>query len=349
MNDKTAQKTHSENSKQTDQTTSPLAEMIAKTRGQQSGPCDTRAELAKLEKLIEEARQKERAAQAAQRQAAAPQASAKILPFPLGIPDATRPVCNDMARAALFAAIQGKDRLLLENALLATVDGIEIIFSGRQFNQDDHDTLMQLICMAARHAPLGEYVTIPATVILKALGRGTSGKEHEQLKAEIHRLVDNTVYLRNTKTGINYRGHLIDDAIQDEKTRFWRFRLNPKMAVFYERNRFTLIDWEQRINLRGKDLARWLHLYFAGNAAQYPVSVEFLREKSGSRAKSLRHYREKLRLALEQLKAIGFLISWNIDPASDLVSVERVPSPAQQRHIAKKAANKPRPEQPPKR
>ena len=112
------------------------------------------------------------------------------------------------------------------------------------------------------------------------------------------------------------------------------------MAVFYERNRFTLIDWEQRLNLRGKDLARWLHLYFAGNAAQYPVSVEFLREKSGSRAKSLRHYREKLRLALEQLKAIGFLISWNIDPISDLVTVERVPSPAQQRHIAKKAAKR---------
>jgi hypothetical protein len=39
------------------------------------------------------------------------------------------------------------------------------------------------------------------------------------------------------------------------------------MAVVYERNRFTLIDWEQRLNLRGKDLACWLRPYFAGNAA----------------------------------------------------------------------------------
>jgi hypothetical protein len=243
-----------------------------------------------------------------------------------------------MARSALFAAIQGKDRQLLENVHLSTIDGIEIIFSGRQLNQDDHDTLIQLVHMA-QSSPLGDYVTIPATALLKILGRGTSGKEHDQLKAEIHRLVDDTVYLCNKKTGVNYRGHLIDDAIQDEKTRYWRYRLNPNLAAFYGYDRFTLIEWEQRRSLRGKDLARWLQLYFAGNAAQFPVSVQFLREKSGSRAKSLRHYREKLRLALDDLKATGFLTSWAID-AADLVHVERIPSPAQLRHITRKATGK---------
>jgi hypothetical protein len=82
-----------------------------------------------------------------------PPASAKIIRFPL-FPEATRPVSNDMARSALFSCIQGKDRRFIKDALLATVDGVEIRFTGEQLNQDDHDLLMQLIFMA-REKPVG--------------------------------------------------------------------------------------------------------------------------------------------------------------------------------------------------
>src|SRR5712691_5242728 len=119
--------------------------------------------------------------------------TAKIIQFPL-FPEATRPVSNDMARSALFSCVQGKDRRMMEDALLATVDGVEIRFTGRQFNQDDHDLLMQLVFMA-KHKPLGEYVEIPARAILKALGRTTSGREHATLRVDITRLVAGTVSL----------------------------------------------------------------------------------------------------------------------------------------------------------
>ena len=69
--------------------------------------------------------------------------SAKILQFPL-FPETTRPVANDMARSALFSCVQGKDRVYIEDALLPSQDGIEIRFTGRQLNQDDHDLLMTL-------------------------------------------------------------------------------------------------------------------------------------------------------------------------------------------------------------
>jgi hypothetical protein len=69
---------------------------------------------------------------------------AKVIQFPL-FPESTRPVSNDMARSALFSCIQGKDRRFIKDALLATVDGVEIRFTGEQLNQDDHDLLMQLI------------------------------------------------------------------------------------------------------------------------------------------------------------------------------------------------------------
>ena len=46
--------------------------------------------------------------------------TAKIIQFPL-LPEATRPVSNDMARSALFSCVQGKDRRFIKDALLATV------------------------------------------------------------------------------------------------------------------------------------------------------------------------------------------------------------------------------------
>src|SRR6266581_3853393 len=76
-----------------------------------------------------------------------PSSTAKVIQFPL-FPEATRPVSNDMARSALFSCVQGKDRRYIEDALLASQDGIEVRFTGKQLNQDDHDLLMQLVCMA---------------------------------------------------------------------------------------------------------------------------------------------------------------------------------------------------------
>ena len=69
----------------------------------------------------------------------------------------------------------------------------------------------------------------------------------------------------------------------------------------------TLIDWEQRMALKGKDLARWLQLYIRSHAKPYPVKVATLRDLSGSRAKALKNFRAKLRVALDDLVTIGEL------------------------------------------
>src|SRR5215471_16673344 len=112
-----------------------------------------------------------------------PSSTAKVIQFPL-FPEATRPVSNDMARSALFSCIQGKERRFIKDALLATVDGVEIRVTGEQLNQDDHDLLMQLIFMA-REKPVGAWMTMPAHTILKALSRQVGGKQHRDLRADI--------------------------------------------------------------------------------------------------------------------------------------------------------------------
>lgn len=259
---------------------------------------------------------------------------AKLLRLPV-IPQETRPAVNVIANSSLFAAVQGKDRQLLNDAHLDTQDGVDILFSGEQFNQDDHDVLMQLVYLASHHE-LGQPVTVSAHALLKALGRGTSGKEHKQIKAEIDRLVKGTIKLKTKQ--FSYIGHLIDEAIQDEKTKLLVYRANPTLRKFYDVDSYTLIDWEGRKALKGKDLARWLQLQLASHARPFPMKVETIRRLSGSRVKALYEFRRMLKSALEDLKAHDFITGWQID-TGDLVHVDRgdAASASQQRHLSKPA------------
>lgn len=269
---------------------------------------------------------------AKQKSAALKAEKAKLLHLPV-IPQETRPAVNVIANSALFSAIQGKDRQLLNDAHLDTQDGVEIIFFGEQFNQDDHDVLMQLVYAASRYE-LGTPVTVSAHSLLKALGRGTSGKEHKQLKAEIDRLVKGTIKLKTKR--FDYVGHLIDDAQQDKKTKFWTYRANPTLGKFYDVGNYTLIDWEERKALKGKDLARWLQLQLSSHARPFPMKVATIRRLSGSQTKELYGFRQKLKIALNDLKTLGIIADWRID-AGDLVHVDRgdATSASQQRHLAK--------------
>lgn len=244
---------------------------------------------------------------------------AKVIQFPL-FPAEARPASNNMARSALFSCVQGKDRQMVKDALLASQDGLEIRFTGERLNQDDHDLLMQLVHMGG-HKPLGEYITVPAYAILTALGRNTGGYEHKQLRADIMRLMACVVSLSTAE--FEYLGHLIEDAAQDKTSRYWTFKFNPKLRPLYDDNAYTLIDWDQRKKLKGKDLARWLHLYLASHAAPFPVSVAYLHELSGSQSKTLFHFRAKLRLALEALEKNKDIEDWHIDKLTDLVHINR--------------------------
>ena len=264
-------------------------------------------------------------------------AAAKIIQFPL-FPEATRPVSNDMARSALFSCIQGKDRRFIKDALLATVDGVEIRFTGEQLNQDDHDLLMQLIFMA-REKPVGAWVTMPAHTILKALGRQVGGKQHRDLRADIFRLAAGTVSIRIARDRIEVTGHhLLAKAAQHEDSRYWVYRLDPDLAFLYEGESYTLIDWDKRLNLKGKDLARWLQLYLATHAKPFPVKVDTLRELSGSRTKALRSFRGQLRLALDALISNHDIEQWWIAQQTDLVTVDRgeAVTASQRRHIGRR-------------
>jgi len=262
--------------------------------------------------------------------------TAKIIQFPL-FPEATRPVSNDMARSALFSCVQGKDRRFIKDTLLATVADKEIRFTGEQLNQDDHDLLMQMVFLA-QHKPLGSWVMVPAYGMLQALGRQIGGKQYRELRADIARLTAAMVIIRHTETKREVFGHhLIAKAEQDEQTRHWMYRLDPDLRALYGDMTHTLIDWDQRLALKGKDLARWLQLYIASHAKPYPVKVATLRDLSGSRAKALKNFRGKLRLALDDLVKNDDIERWEIQMPQDLLFVDRgtTISASQSRHLGR--------------
>ena len=127
----------------------------------------------------------------------------------------------------------------------------------------------------------------------------------------------------------------------DETSRCFKVTIDPDMIQVYTAG-WTSIDWEQRQQLRGKPLALW-HEYYASYAAPLPVKVETLRALSGSRTAAVRKFRQLLRAALNELKAIGAIEAWEID-VNDLVHVYRgkAITDSQRRHLGRTKASRSR-------
>lgn len=271
----------------------------------------------------------------------------KTFSFPLPFGDDTRAVSNLLARGPLFAAVKDREHFT-QYVLIAEVDGVKIEFIGEQFNQDDHDTLLQLVKMAI-HKPYGDDIEQSVNSVLQGIGRATHQEQRNQLFDQISRLVRGTI--RTTTPERRYEGHLLDDAStpQDQRVlpqhrRHLAYRLNPKFAQFYASSAYTLFDLQDRAKLkgRGSELAKWLHLWVIGNVDQYPHKVETIRQKCGSRDKTLFSFRQKLRQALDLLKEAGIITSWQIAQKSDLVTIERTPSESQKKHITKNSEKSPK-------
>src|SRR5271168_2813506 len=276
----------------------------------------------------------------AQKDVAAPRPPAKIVQFPLPFPEDSPPVSNVIARSALFAAVKSKDRRMMRDEVVASQEGIEIAFSGEQLNQDDHDNFMQLVKLASGR-PLGQTVIVPANAILRTLGRSTGKSQHDQLRADMDRLVTGTVTIK--ANGLDYIGHLVDDALQDTREpvhkRHWAYRLNPRLVTLFAPNRYTLSNWQTRQQLGQKDLARWLQLWLESHAQNFATGVDTIRSRCGSTNGSLRSFRQQVREALEGLREAGVIHNWAID-AGDLVHIDRTPSDSQLGHIRKKKARR---------
>lgn len=87
---------------------------------------------------------------------------------------------------------------------------------------------------------------------------------------------------------------------------------------------YTVIESDHRRQLAGKHLAKALHGWLCSHEKPYPVSVQFLHDLTGSDTKVLKKFRQNLKVALEDIRATGAIVDWNIDD-SDKVHIEKAP------------------------
>ena len=246
-------------------------------------------------------------------------------------PEKTRGTPNAWLRGALFAAIQGKKRRALKRELLASVDGVQIRFTGWQLDQSDLD-VWETIVHLSRQKAMGNPVEFSAHSILKELMRDTGKSQHEWLKDVMSRLYSAGVEISVGR--YTYFGTLLKGA-RDELTGHYVVELEIKLLTMYQAG-WTQIEWGVRHKLRRKPLALWLHGWYCSHAKSHRLKVETIRKLSGSSNPQLSSFRRQIGIALEDLKSIGEIQEWKLCDG-DLIDVTRTPSPAQKKHLKKKS------------
>ena len=235
--------------------------------------------------------------------------SAKVYQFPLW-GDPQRGVPNDLVRCALFVATKGIDGQYREDVPVFSQAGLNVTYSGPSLTQD-HLDVFEAIMHLAREMPEGNAVRFTAHGLLKLIGRSTGKSDHERLLRSLKHLAASVITIKR-KEGPVYWGSLLPEgAIYPEQGRYTVI-INRQLIKLFERG-FTVIEWQQRKALARSPLAKHLQLWLASHEKPYPVSVQYLRDITGSQTKELRYFRRRLKDALNKLKEVGVLVDWHID------------------------------------
>jgi hypothetical protein len=265
-------------------------------------------------------------------------------------PDSARGAPNWFLRSALFGAFRRGSRRYMTHEHIASVSSVSIFYTGQQLDQSDLDVWLGLLHLL-RGLHLGEKVEISEKEFLRFIDRGgvsarNIGKsDREWLRRVLVRLQATTVEV--TGSEFSYNRSLISSADRDHVSGRWIVTVDRRIRGLFGRGSWTQIDWNIRCALRGHPLAQWLHGFYSTHASPIPYKVETLLGLCGSEAgaqastltrKALADWKKQsLMPALDALKEANQQarqsFSWRVD--GQLVIVDRMPSPAQQRHLQK--------------
>lgn len=241
-------------------------------------------------------------------------------------PDRQMGVPNEISRSALFAAIQAKGRTYIDNQPIASQAGFLISYTGQKLDQD-HLDIFEGIMHFARGVHEGNKVHFSAHKLLKLMGRHTGGNQHKWLYRRLQHLTATSIAIIKDEQRV-FWGSLLPQGAARLDTGEYAVEISRDLIKLFGRG-FTRVEWTQRRQLICKPLAQWLQMYYMSHAKPLPVSVGFLRDTSGSATQSLRKFRQNLKAALDDIKAVGVILTWHIDPRTGLVHVTRAPSTPQ--------------------
>lgn len=236
--------------------------------------------------------------------------SAQIIRLPPW-PEPKRGIPNIALRGALFAAVKGQNRKYIEGGLLATQEGYQISFTGKQLNQFDLDVWETALHIAdQQQINLGTESRGSIYSFLKIMGKTNAGTNRKYLDSSITRLTACEVKIKGEH--YNFRGNLVHRFYQDEQTDQYVMILNPDLVRLY-RAGYTQIEYNDIKKLGQKNLAKWLYRYYSSHEKPYPLTIDKIRELCGSSNPHKGSFTRDLKNALQSLVGIGFFLSFKIE------------------------------------
>src|SRR3990167_3011136 len=236
------------------------------------------------------------------------------------IPEGKRIVINDLIRSSLFTVSNHNcKREYLKEKTLYSFYSTEIIFTGEELRQDDEDVWLQLIYSASDAQ--SDKIHFKPYSFLSQIGWPSRTQYRDRLKDSLTRMsaTNLKIYNRDYQQGIGLSLVRRFEWFEgDRKLNEWQVWLEPEIVKLFSAlgRVYTKIQWDQRKQL--KPLAKWLHAFYSSHAEPAPILLSKLKELSGSKTKSFRHFKENIREALFELVQIGFCTTFFIDAKNQL-------------------------------
>lgn len=230
-----------------------------------------------------------------------------------GLEDFMRAMPNHAARSSLFAPIARGRKQYHQQKLLISRGDASITYTGYQLDEAQADVWMQLM-YEAKDVPLGASVRMNRFAFLRAIGRGTSGRDYEWLRTTMIAFTSATIVVEvrkpdgatKYKVGHTKAFHMLADFDYDADTGIYTFTVDPRWAVLFGGREYALIDWSQRLQMEaGCDMAKALQRLVSTSSDRVQrYSLEWLKEKLQYNS-PLRKFRLALRASVDELERVG--------------------------------------------
>ncbi|MDD2732615.1 MAG: plasmid replication initiator TrfA [Desulfuromonadaceae bacterium] len=237
--------------------------------------------------------------------------------------DVQRAMPNEILRSALFnCRNRNHPRVFMKDSEIAVIGDGQVIYRGEELRQDDELVWMHLMHLIKK-LPLGECVEFTPYSFIKALGWPIKGQNYERLRTCLSRMQATALRIQSKRLQCFISISLIQKFMsrndRDENLSRWQVWVGKEMQLLFDEEFLTRVAWETRRSLPD-GIASKLFGYWASHRKPYPVKIETLLKLCGSEM-SAKHFKAELRKALDHLRRIGFVETWEFK--DDLVVVIR--------------------------
>lgn len=239
-------------------------------------------------------------------------------------PGDTAPLNNHLARTPLFSPIKRGRRKMLDKAPLVGPSGNRAAFySGKQLDMADQDVYLLALQMASGVGP-GEHITVHLGEFMRRLGRKSDGASGlAWLKTVFERISTGRLFFENEDDFVSIP--LLGALHISKRSQVWGFDIPSETLHLFLGQSYGYVDMAKRRALaRRVDLAKWVQGYAMSHDARYQhaVSLENLHKWSGYEGR-MRDFRNYLAEALNELRRVGILTSWEFAERKKIVRWNR--------------------------